>query len=108
MNVCDIGVLTSNINLHGEGISNALMEFCALGIPVLATNNGGTPEIIEEGTNGYLLEPFDEIGLTKKIEDLISDDEKRIRMGASAKKIVMEKFSIQQMVEKFYSVFKEV
>src|SRR5690606_27767008 len=47
MNICNVGVLSTNIRNHGEGISNALMEFMAIGKPVIATNFGGSGELIE-------------------------------------------------------------
>ncbi len=46
MNICDVGVLTSNIKIHGEGISNTLMEFPALRTSIIATNNGGTRKLL--------------------------------------------------------------
>jgi len=46
--ICDLFVLTSN---HGEGVSNAIMESMAWGVPVIATKSGGTPEIIEDKVN---------------------------------------------------------
>lgn len=108
MNICDIGVLTSNIKLHGEGISNALLEFSSLAKPILATNNGGTPEIIENGKNGFLLTPFSHTDLSEKISLLLDNDDKRFTMGAMAKKIVERKFGIDRMVKEFYESYKEV
>ena len=52
MQLCDIGVLTTN-EWHGEGISNAILEFSALSKPVIATSGGGTTEIIEDHVNGF-------------------------------------------------------
>ena len=106
MNICDIGVLTSNIHRHGEGISNALIEFSSLTKPILATKNGGTPEIIDEGLNGYLIAPFDEMGLTNKIIGLLQNQKKRIMLGNSAKKVVQEKFGIEKMIEEFIKLYK--
>ncbi len=108
MNICDVGVLTSNIKLHGEGISNALMEFSALSKPVIATNNGGTPEIITDGYNGFLVTPFDPIDLSTKIAILLNDKVKRVSMGINAKNIVEQKFGIKRMIEEFYAIYKNV
>ncbi len=108
MNVCDIGVLCTNTHLHGEGISNALLEFCALGIPVLATDNGGTPEIIEHDQTGYLLKTHDSVDLTERLTDLLGDENKREQFGKAGQLLVQNKFSIQQMIDSFYKTYKEL
>ena len=51
VNVCTIGVLFS---VDGEGFSNAIMEYTALGKPVIANNAGGTKELVRHNENGYL------------------------------------------------------
>lgn len=107
MNICDVGVLTSNITIHGEGISNSLMEFAALAKPILATNNGGTPEIIEDGQNGYFLIPFNSVDLANKISILLENDNLREDMGLKAKDVVQNKFGINQMITRFYEEYKK-
>jgi len=52
VNLADIGVLFSP---NGEGISNAIIEYMALGKPVIANDAGGTKEIVKHGVNGYLI-----------------------------------------------------
>jgi glycosyltransferase involved in cell wall biosynthesis len=42
INIFDIGVLTTNIRIHREGISNSIIEYMAMGKPVIATQGGGT------------------------------------------------------------------
>jgi glycosyltransferase involved in cell wall biosynthesis len=106
MNVCDIGVLTTNVNHHGEGISNALMEFMALGKPVIATNYGGSVELIEQNVSGYLIDPFSDEQLSNKITNLLADPSARMEMGANAFKRVKQKFSIDGMVNNFYREYQ--
>jgi spore coat protein SA len=79
-----------------------------LAIPILATNNGGTPEIVENDKNGFLLNPFSPDDLSEKIEFLLENDNKRLEMGKMAKAIVERKFGINRMIEEFYSIYKEV
>ena len=106
MNVCDIGVLTTNVKTHGEGISNALMEFMALGKPVITTNYGGSVELVEDGVSGYLIEGFDFSTLTDRILHLLNNKDEKIRIGEQAYKTVTEKFSIDRMVNDFYTEYK--
>lgn len=101
MQTCTIGVLTSNTNAHGEGISNALLEFMALERPVIATDYGGSKELIRDGQEGFLIAPFDAQGLALKIDFLLNHPEERLRMGVAGKKRVEDQFSIRQMTECF-------
>ena len=64
----DICVLTNNTNGHAEGISNSIMEYMALGKPVIATNAGGNKELILDKVSGFLIKPFDINDLLKRIK----------------------------------------
>ena len=101
MNICDVGVLTTNINYHGEGISNALMEFMSLGKPVITTNFGGSIELIDENETGYLIEPFNPLQLADRVIYLIDHVQERQRMGQNAHRTIEEKFSLNNMVRLF-------
>ena len=108
MNSCDIGVLTTNVNHHGEGISNALMEFMALGKPVITTRFGGSPELVEEGQTGYLVEPFNPTQLNERIIRLIDNDSERQRMGQVGKQTIQEKFSQEKMNRSFMEEYENI
>lgn len=107
MNVCDLGVLMTNPK-HGEGISNAILEFNALGKPVIATSGSGTAEIIEDGVNGLLIKPKSSDELANKILYLIDDKKERLELGEKAKSKVISKFSIHRMIEDFNTIYKEM
>jgi glycosyltransferase involved in cell wall biosynthesis len=104
----DIGVLTSNPNIHAEGISNSIMETMAFGKPVIATDSGGTPEIIDDGENGYLIPKFNVTALTQKIENLLENPELMQKMGNNAKIKVENEFSIEKMNSKYLNLYKEL
>lgn len=106
MNCCDVGALTTNIHHHGEGISNALLEFMSLGKPVIATRHGGSVELIEPGLSGFLIEPFSVTELEEKILYLLDNSSAKETMGKLALKRVQEKFSIEGMVSSFYHEYK--
>jgi glycosyltransferase involved in cell wall biosynthesis len=105
MNICDVGVLTTNINHHGEGISNALLEFMALGKPVIATNFGGSVELIQANVSGELIEPFNADQLSVTINLWLDNDELRNTIGNNALKRVKENFNIEGMVNSFYEEY---
>ena len=57
----------------GEGLSNVVMEYCALGKPVVATNLGGNPEILEHGVSGLLLDSHSAQDISRVVLNLLSD-----------------------------------
>ncbi len=70
---------------HGEGMSNAVLEALACGLPVVTTPVGGHPEVIEPGVDGELV-PVRSVGaLSGVLGDLVADPERRTRMGRAAR-----------------------
>ena len=108
INACDIGVLFSNTEVHGEGISNAILEYMALEKPVIANDAGGTKEIIQVGENGILItdETIDEIA--QLISDLLDQPETRAKLGRAGQKLLENNFSIQKMGERFMDLYKDI
>jgi glycosyltransferase involved in cell wall biosynthesis len=101
MNVCNIGILST----FTEGISNALLEFCALGIPVIASNCRGNAEIVLDSHNGFLFEQGNIFELAYKINILINDATLRQEMGANGVEMVKNKFGIDRMVNEFQEIY---
>lgn len=108
MNICTVGVLTTNVRAHGEGISNALLEFMALGKAVIGTNHGGTPELIEEGRSGFLIQAFNSQQLAEKINTLLDDPARTEKMGAYASSVVRSKFSMEAMFRSYQEEYQFV
>lgn len=103
----DIGVLCTKIENHAEGISNAILEFMAHGKPVVATDTGGTPEIIENNLSGFLVKPNNPNELAEKILNLIESNDLRINMGRRGAAIVKNKFSLDVMARKFKDLYHD-
>jgi len=108
MNICDVGVLTTNTKFHGEGISNALLEFMAVQKPVIATNFGGSVELVEDGISGFLIDAFSVEQLVEKLDYLISNDSARDIMGERGCRIVRDKFSMEAMFNAFHEEYTNV
>lgn len=102
INVMDICVLAT----FTEGISNSIMEYMALGKPVIATDGGGTNELLLNNITGFLVKPSDYEEIAEKIDILIKNQNLRTRMGNAGKKRIMDNFSINQMVEKYIDIYK--
>lgn len=77
MAACDLLVLNSTY----EGLPHVLLEAMALGVPVVATAVGGTPEVVRDGENGLLLPPADSDALLAALRRLCADDVLRRRLG---------------------------
>ena len=107
MSICKIGVLVTRFS-HAEGISNALLEFCALGIPVVASDSGGNKEIVKNGESGYLIPLSSSMDLANRIQDIINDDHKQIVLGQNARRIVTEKFTIGKMIDSFLDEYTKI
>ena len=104
----DIGVLFSNALVHGEGISNSILEYMALGKPVVANNTGGTCEIVKNGINGILVEDENPEIIADIIIKLIEDEKTRQKYGAAGKASIEKTFTIEKMGNAFERVYTEI
>lgn len=103
--IADIGVLLSPF---GEGISNSIIEYMVMGKPVIATNAGGTKEIVKHGVNGFLIAEDSPSIIAGLINDLLKDSEKRKEMGEAGRKLIHETFTIARMGKEFEMVYKDI
>jgi sugar transferase (PEP-CTERM/EpsH1 system associated) len=101
MAAMDVFVLCS----RSEGLSITLLEAMAAGKPVVATNVGGNPELIEHGVNGLLVQPDDRDGLSKAIIACLNDKSKAETMGRAAQKKVSERFTADNMIKKYEEIY---
>lgn len=99
-----IGVSAS----HAEGISNAILEAMALRLPVVATAVGGSPEVVRDGVNGYLVPPGAPAALARRLLDLSGDPAARKRMGERGRRIVEREFSLAQMRVSYDALYDEL
>ena len=108
INISDICILTTNMKVHGEGISNSILEYMAMGKPVIASYGGGTNEIVEDSVTGFLINPLSPRELAEKIEVLINNPELRARLGRAGMETVKSKFSLDSMVSEYISLYQSV
>ncbi len=91
-----------------EGLGIALLEALASGKPTVATNTGGIPSIIEDNINGFLVPPSNPRVLVEPVLKLLKDRDLYKKMSHAARQKVVEKFSIDGMVERIEKVYHEV
>ncbi|WP_295891659.1 glycosyltransferase family 4 protein [uncultured Vibrio sp.] len=92
---------------ESETFSNAALEAMALSLPVLMSDVGGAPEMVKQGSNGYLFEALNPGAMAKKMQQLISKTEKQ-RLGQNARQRVEREFSYQAMVKNYMDVAQHV
>jgi L-malate glycosyltransferase len=91
-----------------EGLGTSLLDAMACGRPIVATEAGGIPEIVEDGVNGRLVPPRDARALARAIVDALKDEPLRNRMGAAGLARVNERFTVERMVAETVSVYARV
>lgn len=91
-----------------EGLSNALLEACASGTAVIASNVGGTEDLIVPGENGLLFEVDDRAGLARALARLCGDAELRRRLGAAARASVAAGYDIAATAAGLVSQYREL
>ncbi len=94
-------VASMDIFVHAsyhEAFSLAIIEACMLGKPIIATNVGGTPEIINE-KSGVLIESKSTEAIVGALEKLIANDKLRNSIASNAQAIAEKEFDFQQIVE---------
>jgi len=71
--------------LPPEALSIVILEALDSGVPVVATRTGGIPEMIQDGFNGLLVPPGDDISLRRALELILGNDAARERLQAGAR-----------------------
>jgi len=83
---------------RSEGLPIVIMEALASGIPVIASNIAGIPEIVHNDKSGYLVPVGDSHKLAEKIKELLLDEEKRTKFGQYGRRLVEKDFSLKKQV----------
>jgi glycosyltransferase involved in cell wall biosynthesis len=104
VNTFDIGVLAS----YTEGISNSIMEYMALGKPVVATNGGGTNELVLHGKTGFLVDSYSAHEMSRRIEQLLDDEELADRMGTAGRERIKREFSLEKMTNLYVELYERL
>ena len=93
---------------YAEGISNAILEGMAARLPVVATAVGGSPEIVRDGVNGYLVPPGAPAALARRLADLLGNAARRRRMGERGRRTVEREFGVEQMRRSYDALYEDL
>lgn len=91
----------------GEAFGLVLVEAMATGKPVIASNLPGVRTVVDDGINGFLVEPRNVDDLASKIQYLIENEDIRKKFGREGRKKVEEKYSWGKIVKKLEKLYKE-
>jgi L-malate glycosyltransferase len=93
---------------ESEGFSNSIVEYMQAGRPVVCTDTGGNPELVQDGRNGFLVPVGDAKVLAERIQQLIADGELSHRLGEAARETVQSTCTHKQMVAEHMECYDEV
>lgn len=100
----DVGLLTSD----REGMPLAVLEYMAAGLPVVATNVGGLPEVVLDGSTGFLVPRRDSASLSGRITELLDDPGLARSMGQRGRERQRAQFSCETMVRRVTELYDEM
>ena len=106
--ISDLTVLLSKIGKHKEGISNSIMESMAVGTPVVATMDGGTLEIIQDGNNSFMVSDNNLVEITRILYSFLNEKIDRKKLSEQAMQTIQQKFLLSRMVEDYIQLYKKL
>lgn len=103
----DVFVLPSITAEDGdcEGLGMVLLEAMIHEVPVIGTQHGGIPEVVNDNVNGFLVSEKNYVDLAEKIRIILSDNALAEKMGKNSRIIVLEKFDIIKQIKKLENLY---
>lgn len=94
---------------YREGMSNVLLEACAMEKPCITTNTTGCRDIVEDGFNGYLCEVRDANDLAQQMKKMLAlSEEERKTMGRNGREKVVNHFAKSKVIDAYLNIIKKV
>ncbi|MFQ5710334.1 MAG: glycosyltransferase family 4 protein [Candidatus Geothermarchaeales archaeon] len=104
----DVGVmpLRSTLN-HNCYVSFKLFEYWGVGKPVVVSRVEAISEIVEDGVNGVLVQPENEVGLAEGVLSILNDRERARSVGENGRKLVEERYNWESLMEREAEIYRE-
>ena len=104
MNAADVLVHTA----RQEPFGRTLLEAASSGLPIIATNVGGTSEMLRHNQDAMLVQPDDQTALTSTLVELLNDESRRQKLAKSARERIRQEFTAQRMATRMSEFWKSV
>jgi glycosyltransferase involved in cell wall biosynthesis len=91
-----------------EGTPVSVIEALAAQRPAVATRVGGTPDVIRDGVDGFLVEVGDADALSARLAELANDPERRARMGADGRERVLGRYAVERLVDDIDRLYRSL
>ena len=91
-----------------EGTPVSVIEALAAERPAVATRVGGTPDVIRDGVDGFLVDSADPGELAERLAELARDPGRRAEMGAAGRSRVLERYAVDRLVDDVDALYREL
>jgi glycosyltransferase involved in cell wall biosynthesis len=91
-----------------EGLSMALLEAMAAGLPIVASEVSGTVQVVAPNETGILVPPGDAQRLARAIDQVLADPTQAQAMGAAARRRIEEEFSARKQADEYLSLYRRL
>tara|TARA_B100001123_G_C15260905_1_gene1006542 strand:- start:94 stop:1209 length:1116 start_codon:yes stop_codon:yes gene_type:complete len=90
---------------HNEGLPYVIIEALASGLPIISSTVGGISEVVEDGKNGFIIEPGDKSALKSKILELANSPDTRLLFSKANWKKAREQYSLEENIERINNIY---
>jgi len=104
LNAADVLLLPSDL----ESFGLAALEAMACGVPVVCSRVGGVPEVIQDGVEGYLVEPRNVQAMAERALDILTVPERREQMGKGARQRALRQFCSTKIIPLYEKLYRRV
>jgi N-acetyl-alpha-D-glucosaminyl L-malate synthase BshA len=104
LNCADVLLLPSDL----ESFGLAALEGMACGVPAVCSKVGGLPEVIRDGVEGYLVPPRDVKAMVARALEILTDAERRERMGRAARQRALSEFCSTNIIPLYEKLYKDL
>lgn len=91
-----------------DGPANVLKEAMLTGLPVIGTNHGGIPEVIEDGVTGFIVPERDVAAMAGRIEYLLDHSERWLQMGKAGRALVEKQYDTNALNEELLAIYERL
>jgi glycosyltransferase involved in cell wall biosynthesis len=103
----DIGIMPLNTDpFYRAHLGHKMIQYMAVGIPVVASHTDINATVVEDGVNGYLVK--DDTEWVARLSELLDDASKRDRLGSAGRALVEQRFALEKQADQLAAVLRSV